>query len=169
VLGAGTVINPLIKIVTTVVILAAVGIFIVRPVLDTTDKAIESVNESVRDAQRQSNDAFDDATLTADRSRAESYAGSLQSTWPAGARAINACIKKAGSNANAMERCSDFGQKLVHVVQSDRSFSLSYADSLEAQGDTAGAERVRDCVKQAGFKPAAMQRCRNLADDLLFG
>ncbi len=36
-------------------------------------------------------------------------------------------------------------------------------------GNTADAERVRACVKQAGFKPAAMQRCRNLADDLLFG
>jgi hypothetical protein len=168
-LGPGTVINPIIKIVTTVVILAAVGIFIVRPVLDTTDKAIQSVNESVRGAQAQSQEAFDDATLNADRSRAESYATSLQSTWPAGGRAIKACVKKAGDNANAMEHCSDFGQKLVHVVQSDRSFSLSYADSLEAQGDSAGAERVRECVKGAGFKPAAMQRCRNLADDLLFG
>ena len=168
-LGAGTVINPLIKIVTTVVILAAVGIFIVRPVLDTTDKAIDSVNDQIDDAREQSNDAFADATLNANRSRSESYATSLQSTWPAGARAINACVKGAGDNANAMERCSDFGQKLVHVVQSDRSFSLSYADSLEAQGDQAGAERVRDCVKDAGFKPAAMQRCRNLADDLLFG
>ena len=68
-----------------------------------------------------------------------------------------------------MEHCADLGQKLVHVVQSDRSFSLSYADSLEAQGKTTEAERVRDCVKAAGFQPAAMQRCRKLADDLLFG
>ena len=68
-----------------------------------------------------------------------------------------------------MDRCADLGQKLVHTVQSDRNFALSYADSLAAQGDGAGAERVRDCVKGAGFEPAAMQRCRELADDLLFG
>ena len=68
-----------------------------------------------------------------------------------------------------MERCEDLGEKLVHTVQSDRNFALSYADSLDAQGDDAGAERMRDCVKDAGFEPAAMQRCRNLADDLLFG
>ena len=43
-LGAGTVINPMIKVITTVAILAAVGIFIVSPVLDTTEKAIDSVN-----------------------------------------------------------------------------------------------------------------------------
>ena len=168
-LGAGTVINPIIKIVTTVAILAAVGIFIVRPVLDTTDKAIESVNESVRDAQQSSQDAFDDADLSSAQSRAESYASSLQSSWPAAAREVKGCVKKAGDNVNAMDHCADVGQKLVHTVQSDRSFALSYADSLEAQGDQAGADRVRDCVKDAGFKPAAMQRCRNLADDLLFG
>ena len=53
-LGAGTVINPIIKVVTTVAILAAVGIFIVRPVLDTTERAVDSVNEQVRNAQQQS-------------------------------------------------------------------------------------------------------------------
>jgi copper chaperone CopZ len=68
-----------------------------------------------------------------------------------------------------MEHCADQGQKIVHTVQSDRSFSLSYADSLSAQGKPDDAERIRDCVKQAGYSPAAMQRCRNLADDLLFG
>ena len=168
-LGAGTVINPIIKVVTTVAILAAVGIFIVRPVLDTTDKAIDSVNDSIDNAQRQSEEAFDEAGLNSARSRAESYASSLQSTWPAAAREVKGCVKKAGDNVNAMEHCADVGQKLVHTVQSDRNFALSYADSLEAQGDTAGASKVRDCVKDAGFKAAAMQRCRNLADDLLFG
>jgi hypothetical protein len=168
-LGAGTVINPIIKIVTTVIVLAAVGIFIVRPVLDTTDKAIESVNDQIGSAQAQSQDAFDEADLNAAQSRADSYATSLQSTWPAAAREIKGCVRAAGDNIVAAERCAELGQKLVHTVQSDRNFALSYADSLDARGDTAGAERVRDCVKDAGFKPAAMQRCRNLADDLLFG
>ena len=49
-IGAGTVINPIIKIVTTVAILAAVGFFIVRPILDTTENAINSVSEGVRNA-----------------------------------------------------------------------------------------------------------------------
>jgi hypothetical protein len=39
-LGAGTVINPIIKIVTTVAVLAAVYFFMVKPILDTTDNAI---------------------------------------------------------------------------------------------------------------------------------
>jgi hypothetical protein len=68
-----------------------------------------------------------------------------------------------------MDRCDALGQRLAHAVQSDRSFALSYADSLNAQGNGSAAERVEACVKRAGYRPAAMQRCRNLADDLLFG
>ena len=169
-LGAGTVINPIIKIVTTVAVLAAAYFFIVKPVLDTTDDAIDKAGQGFDNVTQSANNAFDDAQTSAAISRAESYASSLQSNWPAAAREIKQCIKRAaGRGTQAADRCADEGQTLVHSVQSDRSFALSYADSLAAQGDDAAAERVRDCVKDAGFKPAAMQRCRDLADDLLFG
>jgi hypothetical protein len=168
-LGAGTVINPLIKVITTVAILAAVGIFIVKPILNTTNNAIDSVSEQVHNGIEAGNQASQQAQIDAARSRAESYAQSLQSSWPAAARKVRACVKHAGSSDVALDHCAELGEKLVHTVLSDRSFALSYADSLDAQGDGASAERVRDCVKQAGFKPAAMQRCRSLADDLLFG
>jgi|SRR5829696_3251472 len=158
----------MIKIITSVVILAAVGIFVVRPVLDTTEHAIDSVNTQIRDAQ-QSQQAGIDANLSAAHSRAGSYASSLQSAWPAAAGEVKGCVREAGDDAGAVDHCADLGLKLVHTVQSDRNFSLSYADSLSAQGRTDDAERVRACVKQAGYAPAAMQRCRNLADDLLFG
>ena len=58
---------------------------------------------------------------------------------------------------------------LTTEALSDRNFATSYADSLAAQGKTAEAKRVRDCVADAGFKPAPMQRCYDLADELLFG
>ena len=45
-LGAGRVINPIIKIVTTVAILGAVYLFIVKPTLDTTNEVFDTVNES---------------------------------------------------------------------------------------------------------------------------
>jgi hypothetical protein len=161
-LGAGTVINPLIKVITTVIILAAVGIFIVKPALDTTEAALDSAGSAA-------NEGIANAQLNAAESRAESYAQSLLGNWPAAAREVNRCVRAAGDNLTAMDACAELGQTLVHTVQSDRSFALSYADSLASQGDDAGAERVRDCVKDAGFKPASMQRCRDLADDLLFG
>jgi hypothetical protein len=169
VIGAGTVINPIIKIVSTVAILAAVGIFIVKPILDTTEKAIDEAGRQVKASQEASRDASRDFDLDFSRTRAQSFAASLQSSWPAAAREIRSCTKRAGGDARAMARCEEAGQRLVHTVQSDRSFALSYADSLAARGDDGGARRVEGCVKRAGLRPAAMQRCRNLADDLLFG
>ena len=71
-----------------------------------------------------------------------------------------------------MERCEHLRpSELVHTVQSDRSFALSYADSLAAQGDARGAptQGRATASRRRAISPAAMQRCRNLADDLLFG
>jgi hypothetical protein len=169
VIGAGTVINPIIKVVTTIVILAAVGFFIVRPVLDTTEKVIDETGRQINEAAAQSQQAIHDSNVSSAESRAASYIQSLQSSWPAAAREVRGCVQKAGEEIRELNRCVDFGQRLVHTVQSDRAFALSYADSLESQGRGTEAERVRDCVKEAGFQTAPMQRCRNLADHLLFG
>jgi hypothetical protein len=169
VIGAGTVINPIIKVVTTVVILAAVGIFIVRPILDTTEKAIDEVGAQIEDASRQGEQAIRESRIASARSRADSYADSLQGTWPAAAREVRDCVRAAGESLGPLNRCAEFGKRLTHTVQTDRNFALSYADSLAAQGRADDAQRVRECVKDAGFAAAAMKRCRRLADDLLFG
>jgi len=167
-LGAGTVINPIIKIVTTVVILAAVGIFIVRPVLDTTDKAINSVNDQINDAQHQAQQSSDDFDLNFARTRAQGYVNSLQSSWPSAARLVKACIAKAETTTQ-MQHCASIGQRVVTVELGDHNTAVAYANSLDAQGDQAAADKVRQCVKAAGIRAAAINRCRNLADDLLFG
>jgi predicted PurR-regulated permease PerM len=54
-LGVGTIINPIIKIVTAVAILAAVYFFILKPVLETTDNVVDRSF----DAFDQSLDGFD--------------------------------------------------------------------------------------------------------------
>ena len=70
-LGAGTVINPIIKIITTVVILGAVYLFIVKPALDTTNNAFDSFSNNFDsfdnlsgDIQSQIDDAFDSSSDT---------------------------------------------------------------------------------------------------------
>jgi hypothetical protein len=168
-IGAGTIINPIIKVVTTVVILGAVGLFVVKPVLDTTEKAIDEAGQIGRNAAQQSQQALHDSNVSSAKSQASSYARSLQSSWPAAAREVKGCLQKAGDDLQELNHCVTFAQRLVHTVQSDRSFALSYAQSLSSQGDTVGAKRVTECVKNAGFETAAMQRCRDLADHLLFG
>ena len=44
--GAGTIINPILKVVTTVAILAAVYFFIVKPSLETTERISSGINEN---------------------------------------------------------------------------------------------------------------------------
>ena len=168
-IGAGTIINPIIKIVTTVVILGAIYLFFVRPILDTTEDVVNQTAAQFRQSQADASERSQDIALSGAESRAQSYATSLQNTWPAAAREVNACIRDARGDAEAMERCAEFGQTVAHTLQSDFNFANSYADSLDAQGKTADADRVRNCVQDAGYKVAAMEHCRNLADRLLFG
>ena len=168
-LGAGTVINPIIKIVTTVAILAAIGIFIVKPILETTENAVDAAAEQSRGINESISESQQAAELASATSRAKGYVSSLASSWPAAAFELRDCIKDAGDDAREMNFCATFGERVVTRVSSNRTRALSYADSLSAQGDTAGAEQVEQCVKDAGFETAAMRRCFNLADELLFG
>jgi hypothetical protein len=96
-LGAGTVINPIIKIITTVVILGAVYLFIVKPALDTTNSAFDAFSDSFNgfddlptDIQDQIDDAFDDSSNT-DR---------LQDC-------IDRAVNGSNVNQNALDRCID--------------------------------------------------------------
>jgi len=105
--GAGTVINPLIKIITTVVILGAVYLFIVKPALDTTNNAFDTFNDSFNgfdnlpgQVQSQVDSALDDVGTD------DVDIGRLQE-----------CIEHAvgtnangGANQNRIDRClSRFG------------------------------------------------------------
>ena len=96
-LGAGTVINPIIKVITTVLILGAVYLFIVKPALDTTNNAFDSFSDSFNgfdnlsgDIQSQIDDAFDDT----------SNAGRLQDC-------ISNAIHGTNVNQNRLDRCVD--------------------------------------------------------------
>ena len=167
-IGAGTIINPILKVVTTVAILGAIYIFIVKPVLDTTESISGSVAEQTRQAQIDAAKASDEFDLNFAKDRAESFASSLRTQWPEAAREVTDCMRKADKDAKAMERCDEFGHELITEGQSPRNFSLSYADSLSAQGKSAEAAQVERCVEDAGFDVRDLQRCRDLADRLLF-
>ncbi|HEX2127925.1 MAG TPA: hypothetical protein VHF58_01775 [Solirubrobacterales bacterium] len=55
-LGAGTIINPIIKVVTTVAILAAVYFFIIAPILDTTEESFNAFDDAFPDVSGLSTD-----------------------------------------------------------------------------------------------------------------
>jgi hypothetical protein len=92
------VINPIIKIVTVVAVLAATYFFIVRPVLDTTESAID-----------RSFDAFDDAGLAELPSQIQDDVNRALEDSGASA-ALQSCIDRAldrgGSpNTRRINRC----------------------------------------------------------------
>jgi hypothetical protein len=98
-LGAGTVINPIIKIVTTVVILGAVYLFIVKPALDTTNDVFDEAFGSFDGLSGLSDNVQDEINNALD-------------DLDAGDRdALERCIKNAvgpnGANQDRIDRCLD--------------------------------------------------------------
>lgn len=97
-LGAGTIINPIIKIVTTVVILGAVYLFFVKPALDTTKDITDSVNESISGSFDSFDDAFDeaqDAGVTIEKPNSQKDANRLL-----------ACVSNADQDVDRLQRCA---------------------------------------------------------------
>jgi hypothetical protein len=98
-LGAGTVINPIIKIVTTVVILGAVYLFFVKPALDTTESISNSINESISGGF----DNFDDAVEDAQ----EAGVTIPQPDNKKDANKLLGCVQSAGQDTGKLQRCVD--------------------------------------------------------------
>jgi hypothetical protein len=171
-IGAGTIISPIIKVVSTVAILAAIYLLIVRPILDTSEEISKGVTDNISRSQQQSDLAATEAEITSARQSATSYANSLlagSQPWPEASKAVLNCVKRAGDDVAKLSRCENLGQSITSGVLSDRNFATSYADSLESQGQTAEAAQVRSCIRKAGFEAKPMEGCRALADKLLFG
>jgi hypothetical protein len=171
-IGAGTIISPIIKVVTTVAILAAIYFLIVRPILDTTEDISNDVTGNIARSQQQSNEAATESQINSARQSATSYANSLlagSQPWTEASQAVLNCVKRAGDDIAKLNRCENLGQSITSGVLSDRNFATSYADSLESGGNAAGAAQVRSCIEKAGFEAKPMEKCRALADKLLFG
>lgn len=101
-IGAGTIINPILKVATTVAILAAVYFFVIRPVLDTTEKAIAPFNQALEKSFEQIDRAVDraDAPFTQVEVRRE-----VSGLTPGQAGRLTDCIQQAGTNVARFNRC----------------------------------------------------------------
>ena len=110
-IGAGTFINPLIKVITTVAILAAVYFFFVKPALDTTEDISNNVSNSIGS----SFEGFDDLddTVQPQIAHAVKKAEKLQENAQAASAAqikdankLLNCISNASGDVNAIQRCN---------------------------------------------------------------
>jgi hypothetical protein len=101
-IGAGTFINPLLKIVTVVAVLAATYIFIVEPILDTTESISSDVNDSIGQSLESTNDQIDQAL---DQAGAPDIPQSSQDSIKEAQRLLT-CIQLANGNVDKIQRCN---------------------------------------------------------------
>jgi hypothetical protein len=105
-IGAGTFLNPVLKIATVVAILAAVSIFIVKPVLETSESASDSAREQGERISRQAEEHSRRVQLNVargialDAARSARIAGDRER-----ARRIVECVKRAGDDPVEMDFC----------------------------------------------------------------
>jgi hypothetical protein len=103
VIGAGTFINPLLKIVTTVAILGAAYLFIVKPVLDTTEEVSKGFNNSISrgfsQPQRQAERQLRAAGVQSTKAKRITIHAKGDAT-----KLLN-CIQAAGGDVNRIEAC----------------------------------------------------------------
>jgi len=96
-IGAGTFINPLVKIVTTVVILGAVYLFLVKPILDTTNDTINRAFDAAEPALRQAEDLANQHGVNHLRTP---HNASLREAQ----RLLN-CVKRASGDVQKIQAC----------------------------------------------------------------
>ena len=103
-IGAGTFISPLLKIVTTVAILAAAYFFIVKPVLDTTDNALNRGFDVFEQGIQQAGPGVQQSVRRAERIQERQQASS--SAQIAEANKLLGCITTAAGDVNKIQRCN---------------------------------------------------------------
>ncbi|MBA2240200.1 MAG: hypothetical protein H0W09_02980 [Solirubrobacterales bacterium] len=102
-IGAGTFINPLIKVLSTVAILAAVYFFVVKPTLETTDKAFDTVGSSIQQATDISPQIKRSIRRSQKLQRTSQAANRVQVRE---ANKLLSCIQGAGGDVDAIQGCN---------------------------------------------------------------
>lgn len=97
-IGAGTIINPIVKVVTTVAILGAVYLFLLKPVLDTTENTFEQFglgefSENFDSLPSDIQDQVDAALDSGSRSDASKLGDCITRVQPDTAK-INRCVER---------------------------------------------------------------------------
>lgn len=106
-IGAGTFINPLLKVVTVVAILAAVYYFAIRPVLDTTEDITNRTFDAVNPALESSQEQIKEALRQAEQSTPGSQSFSYQvSGPPKQVKRVLDCIQRAGNDVARLQACT---------------------------------------------------------------
>lgn len=107
--GAGTFLNPLLKVVTTVAILAAIYFFMVRPILDTTENisggVLNSVNKGLDQAAKAQKQAKQ-AEQQAQQQGAQSFEVEANDVSLKQADKLLRCVPNANGDVTKIQACN---------------------------------------------------------------
>jgi flavin-binding protein dodecin len=104
-IGAGTFINPLLKIITVVAVLGATYIFILEPILDTTEDVSDSINNSIGQSLESTNQQIDEALEQSGAAQTVEIPQSSQNSLKEANRLLD-CIQRANGNVDKIQRCN---------------------------------------------------------------
>lgn len=99
----GTLINGLVRVLVVVGILAAVSYFVIRPVLDTTEKVSSGINDSIQQSIDEANQAFDQTNVTPQTQKV--MTAKIKNVPTSKIPKLENCITRAGTNINQINRC----------------------------------------------------------------
>ncbi len=104
----GTLTSGIVRLLVTVGILAAAYLFIVKPVLHTTDKAIENANESFRQSFGENglgdlHKTFEDVNRQVERQIRRSFHTAKKDGNP---KRLVRCIQHAHGDVHRIQRCT---------------------------------------------------------------
>lgn len=114
-LGGGAIVSSILRLVTTVGILAAVYFLIIKPVLHTTESITHDINHSVNTGLSTANKAFKHANISSPKVRHKvrsdvrtviRTSGNVKtSNLPADAQKLLKCVQKAGTDITKLQAC----------------------------------------------------------------
>ena len=100
----GTLITGLVRVLVVVGTLAAAYYFIVRPVLDTTEKVSTGINDNIQRSLDEANEAFDQANVTP---RTQTQITTQIKNVPTNRLPqLSKCINRNPSSIAHIERCA---------------------------------------------------------------
>jgi hypothetical protein len=110
--GAGTFLNPLLKVVATVAVLAASYFFIVKPILDTTNDTIDRAFDESANIQKSVQQSIKQANQQAQQQGAGNVQFEASGLTPKQAERIQKCVAEAAGDVNALQACGALANRL---------------------------------------------------------
>ncbi|MBN8868055.1 MAG: hypothetical protein J0H98_10930 [Solirubrobacterales bacterium] len=100
----GTLVTAVVRIAVIAATLACVYYFLLRPILDTTEKVSGGINDSIQKSLDQADQAFDQANISTHTQR--TITTRIKNVPTDRLPQLNRCISRAGADLGRIERCA---------------------------------------------------------------